>query len=69
VIEKNIEVRIGRRFKRQGPSWTRRGAEHLAQLLWLQAHPTDWDPLVAQNSFKQNTSKPPLGLHAPPPTN
>src|SRR6266404_2558778 len=41
-IEKNIEVRINRRFKRQGRSWTRPGAEHLAQLLWLQAHPTDW---------------------------
>jgi hypothetical protein len=42
VIEKNIEVWIGRRFKRQGRSWSRRGAEHLAQLLWLQAHPADW---------------------------
>jgi len=30
VIEKNIEVRIARRFKRQGRSWTRNGAEHLA---------------------------------------
>ena len=39
VIEKNIEVRVGRRFKRQGRSWTRRGAEHLAQLLWLQPIP------------------------------
>jgi hypothetical protein len=42
VIEKNIEVRINRRFKRQGRSWSRRGAEHLAQLLWLQTHPLDW---------------------------
>jgi len=42
VVEKNIEVRIGRRFKRQGRSWTKNGAEHLAQLLWLQAHPADW---------------------------
>lgn len=42
AIEKNIEVRIGRRFKRQGRSWSRNGAEHLAQLLWLQTHPTDW---------------------------
>src|SRR5438132_2730313 len=42
AIEKNIEVRINRRFKRQGRSWTRRGAEHLAQLLWLQTHPSDW---------------------------
>jgi hypothetical protein len=43
AIEKNIEVRINRRFKRQGRSWSRRGAEHLAQLLWLQSHPTDWN--------------------------
>lgn len=42
VVEKNIEVRINRRFKRQGRSWTRSGAEHLAQLLWLHAHPADW---------------------------
>jgi hypothetical protein len=31
VIEKNIEVQIARRFKRQGRSWTRPGAEHLLQ--------------------------------------
>jgi Uncharacterised protein family (UPF0236) len=43
VIEKNIEVCINRRFKRQGRSWTRRGAEHLAQLLWLQSNPLDWN--------------------------
>jgi hypothetical protein len=42
AIEKNIEVRINRRFKRQGRSWSRSGAEHLAQLLWLQSHPVDW---------------------------
>src|SRR4029434_1333135 len=45
VIEKNIEVHIGRRFKRQGRSWTRNGAEHLAQLLWLPTHPADWTHL------------------------
>jgi len=33
VIEKNIEVHITRRFKRQGRSWSRNGTEHLAQLL------------------------------------
>ena len=43
VIEKNIEVKIGRRFKRQGRSWTPCGAEHLLQLLWLQQTPTDWN--------------------------
>jgi Uncharacterised protein family (UPF0236) len=42
AIEKNIEVSINRRFKRQGRSWSRHGAEHLAQLLWLQTHPIDW---------------------------
>jgi Uncharacterised protein family (UPF0236) len=42
AIEKNIEICIGRRFKRQGRSWTPPGAEHLAQLLWLQAHRGDW---------------------------
>jgi hypothetical protein len=42
VIEKNIEVHIARRFKRQDRCWTRRGAEHLAQLLWLQNNPADW---------------------------
>jgi hypothetical protein len=26
----------------QGRSWTRAGAEHLIQLLWLQTHPADW---------------------------
>jgi hypothetical protein len=43
VIEKNIEVQINRRFKRQGRSWSRRGAEHLAQLFWLHSHPLDWN--------------------------
>lgn len=43
AIEKNIEVRINRRFKRQGRSWSRRGAEHLGQLLWLHAHSVDWN--------------------------
>lgn len=43
VIEKNIEVHINRRFKRQGRSWSRRGAEHLAQLLWLQTNSRDWN--------------------------
>lgn len=43
VIEKNIEVRINRRFKRQGRSWSRLGAERLAQLLWLQTNLLDWN--------------------------
>jgi hypothetical protein len=43
AIEKNIEVCINRRFKRQGRSWSRNGAEYLAQLLWLQTNPLDWN--------------------------
>lgn len=43
VIEKNIEIKIGRRFKRQGRSWTQHGAEHLLQLLWLQSNQADWN--------------------------
>ena len=43
VIEKNIEVKIARRFKRQGRSWTRRGAEHLLQLFWLQSDQRNWN--------------------------
>lgn len=42
VIEKNIEVQIARRFKRQGRSWTRRGAEYLLQLCWLQTNQGNW---------------------------
>jgi len=31
VIEKNIEVRVGRRFKRQGRSWTRRAVPSISR--------------------------------------
>jgi hypothetical protein len=42
AIEKNVEAHIARRLKRDGRSWTRSGAEHLAQLLWLQGPRGDW---------------------------
>ncbi len=68
VIEKNIEVRIGRRFKRQGRSWSRNGAEHLAQLLWLQTHPTDWTHWWSKTALSRIKINPGW-LHAPhPPT-
>lgn len=36
AMEKNIETVIGRRFKRWGMRWTRRGAHHLLKLrLWI----------------------------------
>ena len=42
AIEKNIEVHIARCFKRPGHSWTRSGAEHLAQLLWFRSRTSAW---------------------------
>lgn len=43
AMEKNIEVMIGRRFKRWGMRWTRRGAHHLLKLrLWIARCGTNW---------------------------
>jgi Uncharacterised protein family (UPF0236) len=67
VIEKNIEVRIARRFKRQGRSWTRRGAEHLAQLLWLQTHPVDWTHWWSKTALSKVRVNPGWPSCAPPP--
>jgi hypothetical protein len=66
AIEKNIEVRINRRFKRQGRSWTRRGAEHLAQLLWLQTHPTDWSHWWNKTALTKTKLNPAWPSSAPP---
>ena len=66
VIEKNIEVHINRRFKRQGRSWTRRGAEHLAQLLWLQSHPADWNHWWHKTALAKTKVNPGWPSSAPP---
>ena len=66
VIEKNIEVHIARRFKRQGRSWTRRGAEHLAQLLWLQTHPLDWTHWWSKTALSRIKVNPGWPSCAPP---
>lgn len=42
AVEKNIEVEINRRFKRQGRSWNPQRAERLLQLKALAAHPHQW---------------------------
>jgi len=42
AVEKNIEVQINRRFKRQGRSWNRFRAERLLQLKLLLAKPALW---------------------------
>ena len=66
VIEKNIEVHIARRFKRQGRSWTRRGAEHLAQLLWLQNNPADWTHWWSKTALAKTKVNPGWPSCAPP---
>ena len=58
VIEKNIEVQINRRFKRQGRSWSRRGAEHLAQLFWLQNNLLDWNHWWQKTAFTKTKINP-----------
>jgi hypothetical protein len=66
VIEKNIEVHINRRFKRQGRSWSKRGAEHLAQLLWLQSHPADWNHWWDKTALAKTKVNPGWPSSAPP---
>ena len=41
AMEKNIDVVIGRRFKRQGMSWTREGANNLLKLRILRYNKDD----------------------------
>ena len=67
AIEKNIEVHIARRFKRQGRSWSRRGAEHLAQLLWLQTHHADWTHWWSKTALTKTRVNPGWPSCAPPP--
>ena len=43
AMEKNLEMMIGRRCKRWGRRWTRRGAPHLLKLrLWIARGGTSW---------------------------
>ncbi len=41
-VEKNVEVQINRRFKRQGRSWNPVRADRLMQLRWLQSDRRNW---------------------------
>lgn len=43
AVEKNIEVEINRRFKRQGRSWNRLRAQRLLQLKLLLKNPRRWN--------------------------
>jgi len=42
AVEKNVEVHINRRFKRQGRGWNPVRADRLAQLRWLQQDNRNW---------------------------
>jgi hypothetical protein len=48
AVEKNIEIIIGRRFKKQGMSWSKEGAQALLKLRVLKQNKEDWD-----NFFKE----------------
>jgi len=43
AMEKNIDVVIGRRFKKQGMSWTKEGANNLLKLRILYYNKNDWE--------------------------
>lgn len=43
AMEKNIKIALGRRFKRWGMRWTRRGAQSLLKVrLWIFRHGNFW---------------------------
>jgi hypothetical protein len=56
AVEKNIEVMINRRFKRQGRSWNPRRAGYLAALRWLQQKPQDFNRWWNQNILQRTLS-------------
>jgi hypothetical protein len=65
AVEKNVEVQINRRFKKQGRSWNPVRADRLAQLCWLQHQPADWEhwwQCVCLSTVKVNPSWDPLPL-------
>jgi len=43
AMEKNIELLIGRRFKKRGMSWSRQGADNLLKLRVKKQLPEDWE--------------------------
>lgn len=63
AVEKNIEVMINRRFKRQGRSWNPRRAGYLAALRWLQQKPQDFNRWWNQNILQRTLS--PRTQHSP----
>ena len=43
AVEKNVEIIIGRRFKKQGMSWSKEGAQALLKLRVLKQNKEDWE--------------------------
>lgn len=43
AMEKNIEINIGRRFKKQGMHWSKAGANRLLKLRLMKQEPEEWE--------------------------
>jgi len=50
AMEKNIDVVIGRRFKKHGMSWTTKGANNLLKLRTLWYNKIDWEAFWRKQS-------------------
>ena len=50
AMEKNIDIVIGRRFKKYGMSWTTKGANNLLKLRTLWYNKTDWEAFWRKQS-------------------
>ena len=52
AMEKNIDIVIGRRFKKHGMSWTTKGANNLLKLRMLCYNKNDWEAFwIKQSSY------------------
>jgi hypothetical protein len=59
-MEKNIDVFIGRRFKREGVSWTKEGANNLVKLRILHYNKNDWEGFWKGEKLAWGEFLPPL---------
>ena len=50
AMEKNIDTVIGRRFKKQGMSWTTEGVNNLLKLRTLWYNNSDWEAFWRKQS-------------------
>ena len=50
AMEKNIDIVIGRRFKKHGMSWTTKGANNLLKLRTLWYNKIDWEAFWTRQS-------------------